>query len=60
VLVSYSAAGPWLVMEGTHRLVEIYHAAKAGTAEKTAVDVIAGVNLVARNWNVWRDPPAAD
>jgi hypothetical protein len=60
VLVSYSADGPWLVMEGTHRLVEIYHAAKAGKAEKTAVDVIAGVSPVARNWNAWREPPAAE
>ena len=60
ILVSHSADGPWLVMEGTHRLVEIYHAAKAGKAEKTAVDVIAGVNPVARNWNAWRDPPAAE
>jgi hypothetical protein len=60
VLVSYSAGGPWLVMEGTHRLVEIYHAAKEGKAEKTAVDVIAGVNPIARNWNAWRDPPAAE
>jgi len=45
------------MMEGTHRLVEIYHAAKAGTAERPAVDVIAGISLLARSWNAWRDPP---
>jgi len=59
VLVSYSAAGPWLVMEGTHRLVEIYHAFRAGTAERALVDVIAGVCRLARSWNAWREPPAS-
>jgi hypothetical protein len=58
VLVSYSTAGPWLVMEGTHRLVEIYHAARAGTTERPAVDVIAGISPLARSWNAWRDPPS--
>jgi hypothetical protein len=46
------------MMEGTHRLVvDINHAAKAGTAERPAVDEIAGIPLLARNWNAWRDPP---
>jgi len=44
------------MMEGTHRLVDINHAAKAGTAERPAVDVIAGISLLARSWNAWRDP----
>jgi len=56
VLVSYGPAGPWVVMEGTHRLVEVYHAAKARRTEKPAVDVIAGISPLARRWNAWRDP----
>jgi hypothetical protein len=44
-------------MEGTRRLVDIVHAAKAGTGERPALDVIAGIAPLARRWNAWRDPP---
>jgi len=37
--------------------IAIYHAARAGTAEKPVVDVIAGISPLARRWNAWRDPP---
>lgn len=59
MLVSYSAAGPWCVLEGTHRLVAIQRLVAAGTPPIESLEVIVGICEQATDWHMWRPNPGS-
>ena len=46
--------GPWCILEGTHRLAEIYRAWKASKSMPESVPCFVGVCETVEQWSFWR------
>lgn len=54
MLVSNTEAGPWCLLEGTHRLVAIHRLVDAGKAPFESFEIVVGICERARDWRMWR------
>jgi hypothetical protein len=54
ILVSDSVGGPWCLVEGTHRLAEIFRLVEAGKPPFEILEIVVGVCPEAKVWYSWR------
>jgi hypothetical protein len=58
ILVSEREAGPWCLVEGTHRLADEFRRTGRSGPHVGARDVILGISPLAPTWHWWVEPPS--